>query len=128
MAKLFRVISGIFSGGLLVAFAHLFCCGLPALFSIIGVGATTAGMSNSFLDHHKTELFIFGGVMLLVALYYQFHPKHATCPIDSNCAKTKRVARGVLIGTTVLYAVSFYLAFFYYPSCAHGALPPLPVM
>ncbi|MBN1783636.1 MAG: hypothetical protein JW812_01580 [Alphaproteobacteria bacterium] len=121
------VLPSIFSGILLIFFTHLFCCGLPALLSIVGVSVSGFGfLETQGLELYKNELFVLGGIILFGALYVQWRDHHS-CPINGRCAHTKRIAKVVLIGTIALYIASIYLAFFYYPSCAHGALPPLPL-
>lgn len=130
MKKIIRVISTIFSGGLAIIFTHLFCCGLPAVFSIIGVGASTTGTMATVSEHfewievYKNELFIFGGLMLAFSFYTHWRDRHV-CPLDGNCKRTKHFAKIVLGFSSILYFVSLYLAFFYLPSCSVQTPPIL---
>ena len=131
MKKILSVLSFFTSGGLLAVFAHLFCCGIPALFSLVGGGAIAGGLivggsETSWIENFKTPLFIFGGIMILVSIWTQWAGRNS-CPIDSNCAKTKKWSKAILIITVVIYAGSLYSAYFIHPACSTGTLPPLPI-
>ena len=130
--KIIQVGSTFFSGFLAVVFTHLFCCGFPAIFSLIGVGASTTGVLSetsshlSWIEHYKPELFIFGGLMLLFSFYTHWRDRHV-CPIDGHCKQTKHFAKAILIISTLLYFGSIYISFFYIPSCSPAHLPDLPL-
>ncbi len=128
MKKVLKAVSTISTSGIVILFTHLFCCGLPAFFSILGIGAGTLGASNvSFLEEHKVWIFAFGGIMLLISIFIYFREKKA-CPIHKkNCSRAKKISNYILLITIVFYLFSFYLAFFYHPSCATVNLPPLPM-
>ncbi len=128
MKKTLKILSTFSTSGIAILFTHLFCCGLPAFFSILGIGAGTLGASNlSFLEEYKELIFAFSGVMLLISIFIYFHDKKA-CPIHKkNCSKAKKISNYILLITIIFYVGSFYLAFFYHPSCAIANLPPLPM-
>ncbi|MHA1550142.1 MAG: hypothetical protein ACTSXV_01655 [Alphaproteobacteria bacterium] len=131
MKKIISVLSVFSSGGLVALFAHIFCCGIPALFSILGGGAIAGGLiaggsEVSWIENFKTPLFIFGGMMILVSTWTQWAGRNS-CPIDSNCARTKKWGKIILAFTVIIYAGSLYSAYFIHPVCRAGALPPLPI-
>lgn len=77
----------------------LLCCALPALFVTLGMGAAFAGLTSSFpqliwLSSHKTGLFIFAAVMLVLSGYLQFRARDLDCPIDPKLAEACKQTRG----------------------------------
>src|SRR4051812_39189277 len=89
----------------LVSFLSLFssastllCCALPALFVSLGAGAAFASLVTWFpqliwISEHKTELFVFAGVSLLVGGVLQWNARNLPCPIDPGQAAACQTSR-----------------------------------
>lgn len=102
------------------SFSTLFCCALPALFVMLGAGASLAGLVTNipqliWISEHKTGLFIFAGVMLTLSGISQYVNRNAPCPTDptlaKSCKRTHRISRGVFFFSLTMYGIGFYFAF-----------------
>ncbi|MBN2676141.1 MAG: hypothetical protein JXR30_02705 [Alphaproteobacteria bacterium] len=129
MKKILSILSFFTSGGLLAIFAHVFCCGIPALLSLLGGGAVAGGLAagashTHWIEEFREPLFVLGGIFILLSFWSLWKNRHS-CPIDSNCAKTKKWSKIILILSVIIYSGSLYSAYFYYPACS-ATLPPLP--
>ena len=105
---------------LLGSSATLICCVLPALFVMLGFGATFASLVGSFpqitwLSEHK--VLVFGGAAILIAIsaFFQWRSKTMSCPTDpalaSACKETRGVSRRLFIISVGLYGVGAFFAF-----------------
>ena len=103
---------------LFTSFGTLFCCALPALFVILGAGATFAGLTDAFplliwLGVNKNIVFVFAGFFLALGLMLPiiFPPKLA-CDLNGNpCEITRSWSQPVLYISTLLYAVGGFFAY-----------------
>ncbi len=105
---------------LFTSFGTLFCCALPALFVVLGFGASFAGLVGVFpqiitLSENKGVLFLVGGILLLLAGFFQWKFKAEVCPIDMNdptaCQTTKDWSFKVYLFSLGLYGLGAFFAF-----------------
>jgi hypothetical protein len=83
---------------LFTSLSTLLCCALPALFVVLGLGATFAGLVGAFpqliwISEHKVFLFGFGAVMLAVGGALQWQARKLSCPIDPKMASACKTTR-----------------------------------
>ena len=105
---------------LLASSSTLICCAIPALLVALGAGAALASLVTVFpqlvwVSEHKTALFVFAGLMLVVSGTLQWRNRTAPCPTDpalrNACLKTRKVS-AVIAGLSVLaYLVGGWFAF-----------------
>jgi hypothetical protein len=88
---------GIFT--LLVSTSTLICCALPALFVLLGAGATLASLVNTFpeliiISQYKIQISLFTLVILVAAGVLIKRAEKLPCPVDPDlryiCLKTRR--------------------------------------
>ena len=98
----------------------LFCCALPALFVVLGAGATFASLTESIpailvLGEHKELVFVFGGICLGFAWLGYKRAQPIECEIIANeetaCETTQRWARPMLIVSSLLYGLGTGVAY-----------------
>ncbi len=96
------------------------CCALPALFIVLGAGATFASLIGMFpqliwLSEQKLYFFGFGAVMLSMAGYLQWKARLAACPADPKlgdaCATTKDWSRTIYFLSLAFYLLGAGFAF-----------------
>ena len=107
-------------------FSHVFCCGLPAFFSLLsllsGIGMTTimpAALENFHHTIHDWEVPMLMGSGVILVLGWVLHQfsKKMDCATDGcshpPCGPVKTRSNKLLLFATILYAgnVIFYLAF-----------------
>ncbi len=98
----------------------LICCALPALLVSIGAGASLASLLGNvpqliWFSENKAPVFLFAGVMLAIAGYFQYRNRRAPCPIDpalaQACMATRRTSWRVYVFSVVLFAIGGFFAF-----------------
>jgi hypothetical protein len=102
----------------------LFCCALPSLLVLLGMGATVASVLSALpflvaLSHHKPIVFSLSGVMIALGFVYThgIAPKlrraDLTCdPNDpSACTTADKVSRFMLWFSATLWAIGAFVAF-----------------
>lgn len=98
----------------------LLCCALPSLFVLLGAGAVFATLIEKFpflitLSEHKTSLFLFSFVALLVAGYFQYRSRYLACPTDKNlaqsCSSTRKWSFVVYVFSCVLFVTGFVVTY-----------------
>ena len=110
-----------------IAFLSLFtsvttlvCCALPALFVVLGLGATFAGLIGAipqliWISEHKALFFGVGAVMLVIGGLLQWHSKRLACPADPKlaaaCSTTRDWSRWVYFTSVGLYAIGAAFAY-----------------
>jgi len=127
------------AGGLLgylslfTSLGTLLCCALPALFVLLGLGATVASIVSSApwlitLSRHKNWTFTIAGLLIAANFFYVFliAPRlRATtaesCPVDqpNACGSASRVSRWILWFSTAIYLVGFFSAYLLGPMLRH---------
>ncbi len=107
---------------LFTAVGTLFCCALPALFVLIGAGATFAGLTRSvpqliWIAEHKDWVFAIGGLSLTFAYMLPKVVSEPTgCDIsieggDTACKTTKDWTQPLLKVAIALYGIGFSFAY-----------------
>ena len=98
----------------------LVCCALPALFVTLGMGAALAGLVSNApwlvaISEYKVAVFLISGIMLLVAIIFQYRSRNASCPIDlvkaAACVRLRCYSNYLLIFSVVIYLTGFFFAF-----------------
>jgi hypothetical protein len=104
----------------LSSFTTLLCCALPALLVSLGAGAVLASLVTAvpqlvWISEHKTPLFAFAGVMLLLSGIYSYRQRNAPCPTDpsqaKSCLRLRRISARVFYLSLLVYAIGFFFAF-----------------
>jgi len=103
---------------LFTSIGTLFCCALPALFVMLGAGATFAGLTNTFpqliwIGQNKEIVFVLGGILLTLGLALpKLFPPPVVCDLDGNpCETTKSWSQPLLYSSIGLYAVGATFAY-----------------
>ncbi len=98
----------------------LICCAIPALLVALGAGATLSTFISIFpkivwVSEHKSEVFIFAGVMLTISGYMQWRVRSAPCPIDpvlrDACMRTRKASLTVYLISLLVYLIGGWFAF-----------------
>jgi hypothetical protein len=111
----------------LIAFLTLFtsastliCCALPALFVMLGLGASFAGLIGAvpqlvWFSENKVIVFGFGAVMLAIGGFFQFRSRIEVCPIDPKlgnaCKETKNWSKGLYLFSVGMFGLGAFFAF-----------------
>jgi len=105
---------------LLGSLSTLVCCFLPALFVVLGFGASFAGLVGAFpqltwLSEHKGIVFGSGGALIVLSAWLHARSAATACPIDprlaAHCRSTKSWSRGLLFAAASVYALGAFFAF-----------------
>ena len=107
---------------LFTALSTLFCCALPALFVVVGAGATFAGLTRSvpqliWVAEHKDWVFALGGLCLTAGFMLpKLVPPPDVCAVDeaeagTACETTKDWTQPLLKVAIVLYSIGFVFAY-----------------
>ena len=105
---------------LFTSLGTLFCCALPALFVVLGAGATLAGLlSNApfliVLSKYKLLLFLISGSLMVASGYLIWKSRNAPCPADQLKAKTcKRLritSQVIYFFSLLIYLIGFFFAY-----------------
>ena len=105
---------------LLGSSATLVCCVIPAVFVLLGFGATFAGIIGAFpqltlLSEHKGIVFGLAAILLGISGFFQWRNQYTACPLDPKLAEGCRTARGwsfwVFVISIGLYATGFVFVF-----------------
>lgn len=96
----------------------LFCCALPALFVILGFGASFAALTEAvpqiiWFGQHKGLVFLFGGLCLALSMILQMRFKAPeSCDIEEGaCEETRNWSRPLLVFSVTLYIVGGFFAY-----------------
>lgn len=90
----------------------LICCALPALFIVLGAGASFASLVSALpflitLSHYKIYISLFAFGMILLAGYVNYRTYHMPCPVDpalgKMCMKTRKRARIIYYVSTSIF-------------------------
>lgn len=105
---------------LFTSLSTLLCCALPALLVTLGMGAVLAGVVSAVpvltvVSEYKAPVFILAGVLLAIAVYFQWQSGKRPCPLDvmqkQACARVKKVSWIILWFSIVVYLTGFFFAF-----------------
>jgi NADP-dependent 3-hydroxy acid dehydrogenase YdfG len=94
---------------------------IPAEMIHYGVaGAVMASLVSAlpqlvWISEHKIELFVFAGSMLALSGISNYRTRNAPCPADpaqmKSCLRLRRLSRGILYFSSLIYAIGFFFAF-----------------
>ena len=107
---------------LFTSVSTLFCCALPSLLVLFGLGASVASMLSiipwlAALSRHKVLTFSISGVLIACSFLYTYYilPRlsNEECVPDSPnaCAQSSKLSRILLGVSAAIYAVGFLVAF-----------------
>jgi hypothetical protein len=105
--------------GLITLFASsstLICCALPALFVLLGAGATFASLVNFFpqliiISQYKISISIFTGIILIIAGTLIKRSSLLPCPPDlrDTCIRGRKISKTIyLISLAIFVFASFF--------------------
>ena len=114
---------------LFTSLSTLFCCALPSLLVLLGLGATVASFLSAVpwlvtLSRHKNWVFaVSGGLIALSFLQMYLLPRsilqNQACPPDDDaCRSASRFNRIVLWFSAAIYACGFFVAYILGPILA----------
>jgi hypothetical protein len=98
----------------------LVCCAIPALLVALGAGATLAAFVGAvpqivWLSEHKTSVFLFAGVMLAIAGFFQWRARFLPCPADPAlaraCTRQRKVSQWIYFASVAIYLLGGFFAF-----------------
>jgi hypothetical protein len=116
---------------LFTSLSTLFCCALPSLFVLFGLGASVGSVLSSLpllvaLSRHKSWTFSIAGIFIVlgfVNLYYlapKLRPDEACDAEDPTaCDTTSRFSKYLLWVSAVLYALGVFVAYALGPILSH---------
>ena len=103
---------------LFTSISTLFCCALPALFVVLGFGASFAALTEvapqiMWLGAHKGLVFLFGGICLCLSAFFQLRfTAPESCDIEQGaCEDTRNWSRPLLAFSVTLYIVGGFFAY-----------------
>jgi len=107
---------------LFTSLGTLFCCALPSLLVLVGLGASVASMLSSMpwlvtLSKHKQWTFAVSGILIalsFVNMYYiatRSRAKECGADDPSTCEETSKLSRVLLWLSAVIYVVGVFVAY-----------------
>jgi hypothetical protein len=104
---------------LFVSLSTLICCALPALFVVLGAGATFASLLGVFpqliwFSEHKGIVFLVAGILLFANLAMRIFipPQCSADPkLAAECARAQKVSGVILKVSLLAYLVGGFFAF-----------------
>ena len=90
----------------------LICCALPAIFVVLGAGASFASLITVFpflitLSQYKLYITLFALIMLVLAGYINYKTFYMPCPADPElgklCMKTRKRSRYIYYLSLLLF-------------------------
>ena len=109
--------------GLITLFASsstLICCALPALFVLLGAGATFASIVNFFpqlivISRYKITISIVTGIILLLAGLLIKKASLQPCPTDPNlrdlCLKTRKKSKVIYFASIGIFVFASFFTY-----------------
>ena len=109
--------------GLITLFASsstLVCCALPALFVLLGAGATFASITSSFpqliiVSQYKITISIVTGIVLLIAGFLIKKASLLPCPTDPSlrdmCMKTRKRSKLIYFTSIVIFVFASFFTY-----------------
>lgn len=100
---------------LLTSSSTLFCCALPAVFVMLGAGASFANFVSIFpfliaLSIYKVELTFISFVMMGIAGFFNYKASFAPCPIDpelrKKCTSLRRQSRFIFYFSSAILVMA----------------------
>ena len=103
----------------------LICCALPAVFVIMGAGASFASLVTALpflitISHYNTYISSFAFVLILIAGYTNYRTYYLPCPSDPElgkaCLRTRQTSR---------YIYYFSVGLFFFATMITYVIPKL---
>ena len=98
----------------------LFCCALPSLFVVLGMGSTLAGFVGAvpqiiWFSEYKALVFSVSGIMILIAGSLQYRARFEPCPVDPQlakaCSSARQWSQAIFIISAMLWLTGAFFAF-----------------
>ena len=98
----------------------LICCALPALFVLLGAGATFASIVNFFpqlvvISQYKVTISIVTGIILLLAGFLIKKASLLPCPTDPNlrdvCLKTRKKSKIIYLASIGIFVFASFFTY-----------------
>lgn len=105
---------------LLTSSSTLICCALPAIFVLLGAGASFASLITFFpflitISKYKIGISIFALVMIVIAGYLNYKASMLPCPADIElgklCMQTRKKSRMIYYFSVIIF---LFASFFTY--------------
>lgn len=100
------------------SFSTLICCALPALLVTLGLGAALAGLVTNvpqliWISEHKTPLFLFSFIMLLLNGVLRYYSRFAACPTGQviPCDTLYHISGIIYMISIVMFITGFCFAY-----------------
>ena len=99
----------------------LICCALPAVFIVIGAGATFASIISIFpflvvISKYKVSITLVSLLILVFAGYINYRTYYLPCPADPElgrtCLKTRKRSRSIYYFSVILFTFATIFTYF----------------
>lgn len=100
----------------------LICCALPAVFVLLGAGASFASLLTFFpflisISKYKVIISIFAFIMILIAGYLNFKAQNLICPADKElgelCTKTRKKSLIIYSISVIIFLVASFFTYIF---------------
>lgn len=107
----------------ITSISTLFCCTLPIIFSLVGMGAIFSSVLVqipffSLLLKYKLSIFIISALMLIIVSLISRIP-FKTCPVEitlrKKCNDQRKINNYIIFISKVFWLISFYFAYLALP-------------
>ena len=107
----------------ITSISTLFCCTLPIIFSLVGMGAIFSSVLVqipffSLLLKYKLSIFIFSALMLIIVSLISRIPLKI-CPVEitirKKCNDQRKINNYIIFISKVFWLISFYFAYLALP-------------
>jgi hypothetical protein len=98
----------------------LFCCALPSLLVVLGMGASLAGLIGFipqlvWISEYKVIVFSVSGLMIGLSAWWTYQSRNNPCPIDPELARACSTSRTwsiwILSFSALVWTLGFVFAF-----------------
>ena len=105
---------------LLASTSTLICCAIPALFVLLGAGATLASLVTTFpflisLSVYKSSITITTFAILLIVGYFNYRTYYLPCPTDpvlgQACTTSRRKSRLIYCFSVIIFLFSTFFTY-----------------
>tara|TARA_B100001758_G_C18353626_1_gene581371 strand:+ start:786 stop:1163 length:378 start_codon:yes stop_codon:yes gene_type:complete len=100
----------------------LICCALPAVFVLLGAGASFASLLTFFpflitISKYKVIISIFAFITILIAGYLNFKAQNLICPADKElgelCTKTRKKSLIIYSISVIIFLVASFFTYIF---------------
>jgi len=104
------------------SFSTLFCCALPSVLVLLGMGGTVASLLSAApwlvnLSRHKIWTFAISGSLIALSLAVTFvvaprlRPAECSSSHPAACNEVSKISRVLLIGSACIWSCGFFVAY-----------------